>query len=359
MTRAASRLFGPGFLVLVLATVIGFVSAAPTNSGGDAVHVQAGQSIQAAINAAPPGTRIVVEAGIYAEQLTIKEDGISLVGRGAVLVPPAAPAENMCSNLAGNDTEAGICVQGADIELAPFEVEHRKVLSVGRAVDGVSVTGFEVHGFSGENIAVVGAQDAHVTGNWLYEGVTYGFLTAGSKNTRVGFNAVVSSETLGFIGICNDDMSGAQVFNNHVTGYIVGLCVQTSAADIQDNDISNCCDGAFVDPGIKGAKVLHNHIGKLNPSCLTDFGYLGGIILGGSVNTDVRFNLVEGQTLDGVAGGIEIVDFPLGESVAVASGNVVTFNTLRNNDVDLYVNTTGTGNVLSNNQCSAPAELCS
>jgi hypothetical protein len=168
MTRAASRRFGAGCVALILATVVGFVSAAPTHDDGDAVHVQAGQSIQAAIQAAHSGARIVVEAGTYAEQLTIEKDGISLVGRGAILVPPATPTQNLCSGLAGNDTEAGICVQGADVELAPFVQEHRKVLSVGRAVEGVSITGFQVRGFSGENIAVVGAQDAHVTGNWQH-----------------------------------------------------------------------------------------------------------------------------------------------------------------------------------------------
>jgi pectin methylesterase-like acyl-CoA thioesterase len=76
----------------------------------DTIQVQSGQSIQAAIHAAHTGDKIVVGAGNYAEQLTIKKDGITLIGQGAVLAPPATPLDNACSGLAGPDTQAGICV---------------------------------------------------------------------------------------------------------------------------------------------------------------------------------------------------------------------------------------------------------
>ena len=48
------------------------------------------------------------------------------------------------------------------------------------------------------------------------------------------------------------------------------------------------------------------------------------------------------------------------EGTAVASGNVVTRNVLRNNDLDLAVPTVGTGNVFSGNSCttSFPPMLC-
>jgi hypothetical protein len=44
------------------------------------IYVKAHKSIQAAINKAHAGDKIVVEAGIYAEQITISKDGIELVG---------------------------------------------------------------------------------------------------------------------------------------------------------------------------------------------------------------------------------------------------------------------------------------
>ncbi len=113
---------------------------------GDHGHIQvkAGESIQAAVDGAQPGAWIFVEAGTYAEQLTVQTDGIHLIGKGAILVPPSTPTENTCSGLAGPDTEAGICVTGQGIQLADFVVEHRKVLAVGTPVKDVLVTGFDV-----------------------------------------------------------------------------------------------------------------------------------------------------------------------------------------------------------------------
>jgi nitrous oxidase accessory protein NosD len=259
---------------------------------------------------------------------------------------------------------------GTEVKLADFLVEHRKVLSVGDPVKDVSITGFQVSNFS-LNIAVVGAQDARVSQNSVTDGEVYGFLTAGSKNTRVTGNTVVSSGGLPFIGICMDNMAGVRVSNNYISGYNIALCVQTSGADVRHNDVSNNCIGVYVDPGIDSAKVHDNNISATNPSCTTDGG-LGtyGIIIGGAVNTNVQDNLIKGQSNGGLALGVAIVDDPCTElsltciyrngTAALASGNVVIQNTLLNNDLDILVDTNGTGNVITNNKCSTskPEGLC-
>jgi hypothetical protein len=373
MTRHTSQRSGAACVTLILTavcvTLIALVSPASAHGGGGTIHVQPGQHIQAAVEAAHSGDRIIVGAGTYAEQLTITKDGIALVGHGAILVPPPADEskQNTCSGLAGNGTQAGICVQGSEVKLADFVVEHRKVLSVGRKVKGVSITGFQVRGFSGENIAVVGAQDARVSKNNLTDGQRYGVLTVGSKNTRIAHNTVVSTKPpLLFIGICMDDVAGPQVSSNHISGYNIALCVQTPGADVHDNEVSNCCVGAFVDPGINGAKMRRNHISAANPSCPTNSNVFGvfGIIIAGAVNTKVQHNLIEGQREigrpDRIAAGIAVVDFTQATSIAIASGNMVMQNTLRNNDVDLLVFTNGTGNVIAQNKCttSIPDGLC-
>ena len=327
-------------------------------SAQETVSVKSGQSIQAAIDAAHNGTKIVVEAGNYSEQLTVHKDGILLVGRGAVLLPPTTPLTNECSGLAGPDTQTGICVVGTGIKLAPFHVEHRKVLSVALPVKRVSVSGFQVHGFSGANIALLGAQDSQVTGNWLYDGAQYGALTDGSTNTLVANNTVISTTELRSIGICTDNVVGSRVLNNHVSGYYVGLCIQTPGSEVLRNNVSNCCLGAYVDPGVVGVKLRHNHVSALNPTCNKTVGG-AGVFLSGSVNTDVRYNVIEGQSLGGNAAGFGITDDYTTHPVSVASGNVVVFNTLRDNDLDLFVNTTGTGNVYAHNNCSTPKALCS
>jgi hypothetical protein len=366
MTRPASRFYVARLALIpamVFVTSVGLVSPALAHDG--TTFVTQGQSIQAAIDAARPGDRIVVGRGTYPEQLTVNKDGIELVGLGASLVPPSSPVVNPCSGLAGPDTEAGICVTGTDVVLAPYAVEHRKVVSVGRRVQDVSIAGFDVRGFSGENVAVVGAQDARVIGNRLTDGAQYGLLTAGSTHTRAFANIVGTSTTFPFIGICADDVAGTVVSNNHISGYNTALCVQTPGEAVLNNDVSASCFGVFVDPGIDGAKIRGNHIKGTNPRCLDEnapFFFVLGIVVSGAVNTEVRRNRVEGQTAGGLPNGIVAglavaVD---GTTGAVPSGNVVTQNTLSNNDLDLFVQNTGTGNVIKHNKCttSDPPGLC-
>jgi parallel beta-helix repeat protein len=376
MTRRTSRRFGAARVALILATVcvtsVGLISPASAH-GGSTKYVRPGPGtpIQKAIDAAGPGDRILVGRGTYAEQLTIDKDGISLVGLGAILVPPPKPGSNDCSGLAGAGTEAGICVEGSDLKFADFVVEHREVLSVGRRVEDVSITGFQVRGFSGENIAVVGAQDARVTGNRLTDGTRYGFLTAGSTNTRISANTVNTTTGLQFIGVCMDDVAGVEVSYNHISGYGTALCVQTPGAEVQRNDVSDNCTGVYVDPGVDGARIHDNHITGTNRDCAPPpttpptLFYVFGIALAGAVNTQVRHNRIEGQTAPapgGFAAGIAVFDWPPspGAAVTVASGNVVAQNFLRNNDVDLGLSSGGTGNVFTQNKCTIgePSELC-
>jgi pectin methylesterase-like acyl-CoA thioesterase len=126
--------------------LVGLISPVSAHGGRGTIYVWPGQAIQAAIDAAHSRDRIVVEAGTYAEQLTIVKDGIALIGRGAILVPlpvhPDNSKQNTCSGLAGPGMQAGICVYRSEIKLANFVVEHRKVLSVGRQAKDISITSF-------------------------------------------------------------------------------------------------------------------------------------------------------------------------------------------------------------------------
>jgi pectin methylesterase-like acyl-CoA thioesterase len=75
--------------------VIGVFSPTAIAAAGTVV-VHPSQSIQAAIDAAVPGTTILVRAGTYRENLEIVTDGLTLRGAGAgrtILVMPATPLE--------------------------------------------------------------------------------------------------------------------------------------------------------------------------------------------------------------------------------------------------------------------------
>lgn len=360
MPQRTSTNSGVLTLLFILVTLLWVIPQADAHDWkGKIKHVRSGESIQNAINGAHYGERIFVEAGTYAEQLTIKSDGIALIGYGAILVPPKDWKQNTCSGLSGDGTQAGICVTGSGVKLAPFKQEHRKVISVRRPVKDVYVTGFEVRGFSGQNIAFVGTRDCEATRNKLINGDTYGFLTAGSKGTQAHGNTVISEKTLRFIAMCMDDLADAHFSDNNVSGYYVGLCVQTPGADISKNCVSQSCNGIFVDPGVRGAQVWYNRVTSWNPACGKE-GPFAGIFIDAAINTKVEHNFVEGQKNGDSVVGIAIYDDPTTSPVSVASGNMVEQNILCNNDVDIVIKSAGKGNVAEHNICSTsdPEGLC-
>ncbi|KAL6709025.1 hypothetical protein ACN47E_002152 [Coniothyrium glycines] len=322
------------------------------------------QSIQAAIDSAKSGDTITVEKGTYKEQLTIKTSGITLIGKDAVLQPPSTFTANLCSGLnrgfANESTEAGICIHGADIVLADFVAEHRKVISVGKYISNVVVRGFTVQGFSGENIAVVGGKDVKITRNTLSDGPQYGFLTVGSKNTLAEGNTV-GAATGGFIAICMDDEKGAKNIGNNVSGYYIAMCTQTNGALVKDNTVKNTCIGVFVDPNIDGAKIIGNTItdrGVGCPSPPSPQSAGAGIIVWGAKNTLVEGNTVKNIKNSGTGVGILVSDDPIGG--AKATGNVVKKNKLEGNDVDIYTDAKALDTVFVRNKCqsSAPGDYC-
>src|SRR5438874_443741 len=93
------------------AAVLGAMLATAAPAGARSVFVvRPGDSIQAAVDAAPPGATIYVRRGTYAENVAITTDGIKLRSHGAKIVPPATSAPNVCSS--GRPAEDGICAVG-------------------------------------------------------------------------------------------------------------------------------------------------------------------------------------------------------------------------------------------------------
>ncbi|CZR60797.1 uncharacterized protein PAC_10693 [Phialocephala subalpina] len=365
MTPRTSR--RAAILAMVSMALIGLINPVSAYPNGKTIHVTEGHSIQDAIASAKGGDKIVVEKGTYHEQLTISSNGISLVGHDATIIPPDPPVTNPCSGLAGDGTQAGICVAGSDVVFnTTFNGEHHKVISVGNYVKDVSVSGFSVQGFTGINIAVVGAEDASITHNTMSNGAQYGALTVGSKNSHINHNTVNAAggplKPFHFIGICMDDISTVTITYNDISVYYIALCVQTAGAIIHNNKIHDCCIGAFVDPGIDGVKLHDNEISNAPPSCAesgASFGPPYRIRVQGGINTSLKGNKISGilgnKDFPGV--GISVADDSSG---AIASGNKAEQNTLKDNDIDIELIATGKENVFKENECkvSIPADIC-
>ncbi len=360
--RATHALVASAGLALAAATLA--PGPAPVEAAGHrTVVVEAGESIQDAIDAAAANTTILVRGGVHAEQLTVSTDGITLIGDHTRLVPPAVVVTNTCSRLAGPTvdegppSEAGICVTGADVTLAPFVAEHRELVSVGRRVQDVRITGFQVEGFSGPNVAFVGAARARLDRNTLIDGAQYAAVTVGSTRTRFSRNTV-STSSLRNIGLCADDVTPAVVDHNDVSGYVAGLCVQTQGADFRDNTVHDNCIGVYVDPGI-GATVRNNHIAANNGPC-SAFNFINGIgvYLDAANGTRVFGNSITGHHPDGYGAGVVIADHESPPSQS--TNNTVRNNRFQDNSLDILVDSAGSGNIVIHNRCttSTPADLC-
>ncbi|PCD23599.1 hypothetical protein AU210_015116 [Fusarium oxysporum f. sp. radicis-cucumerinum] len=341
---------------------------------GRTIYVKSGKKIQDAIKRASPGDRIIVEAGEYPEQLVIDKDGIQLEAHGIVrLTKPKKYKRNACTGLTQdekkNELQAGICITGYKVQTTEYKTEHKRVTSVKRFVKGVSVTGFSVEGFSGINIAIIGAKNTRITKNKLTDAPAYGALTLGSVNTVFREN-VVTTTAGGFIGICQDNLSDVHTVKNDVSAHLIGVCVQTNGAFIGYNTLHDNCIGIVVDPGVKDAKIVHNYVGPTPPACgKTSYG----IILDSAVGTLVRDNTIEGQRGTGSSGvGILIYDdtciatpeqplslacITLGGKAPKANHNIVIRNTLKNNDNDILSLGKGAGNVIKCNTCENPANI--
>lgn len=153
-----------------------------------------------------------------------------------------------------------------------------------------------------------------------------------------------------------DDMSTVEIARNDVSGYYIGICVQTAGADIHDNTVHDSCIGAYVDPNISSAKIHDNTFKNTGTACNPDFG-IAGVLISGAQNTMLRSNTFSGIGLSGQGAGLVIVDDATG---AVSTGNDARRNTFSGNNLDIYVTSAGAGNVVKSNKCttSVPGNLC-
>lgn len=356
----------PALLGLVL---FGTVAAAQANGqhgrkhhghNGRVVFVGPGDSIQAAVDAAKPGTTIVVK-GSHSENVAITTDGISLIGVHALLQPPATPTQNACFDASQPDDVNGICVLG-DVN---FDTG-----TVNREVRNVTVKGFTIRGFSDSGIIALGAHRATFAGNLLEDNGEYGAVAFSSTGTRMAFNRASGSGEAGlYIG--DSPKAHAKVFRNETSDNLFGIFIRDAEhAQVFGNSIHDNCVGALVLADAPGpAGFVHfqaNSVRHNTRACAagedTDVPLSGlGIALSGATNVTIRGNLITGNVPSAesaFSGGVVVVK---GDGGTAPTSNRVVKNVILHNQPDLFWDGTGTGNVFKRNACqtSTPPGLCS
>jgi parallel beta-helix repeat protein len=366
---------------------VGLAAVLPPVSGTlaqrDSWEVQPGQSIQAAIDAASPGTTIEVAPGTFQENLLIAKDGITLRGAGpgrTVLVPPAEPAP-VClllffppADLENNGVN-GICIAHVD--------QQGNILST---VHDVRVTGFTVQGFPGVGIVFAGTSGIRADHNVAANNQSYGITAFASTHGRFEDNTVFGTSDAGlYMG--NSPDADFTIKDNTAYADLWGILVRDSSTGrVTGNTLHDSCSGlVFLNTGtgtgVKDWVATDNsatHNNNFCPAGATGLPFtltgLGVLIAGGKHivlrDNTVRANQPSGPptTLNGVAlsGGIVVVStanvsvFP-GFQGSDAVGNTIMDNTVKGNQpFDLVYDRLSKGNRFLHNECSTsnPPGLC-
>jgi len=357
------RTFGAALGAAVLSVglaVVGAPAASAHTTMTPSTVVQPGQSIQAAIDAAAPGTTIEVRPGTYRENLEVTKDGISLVGYGATLVPPATARPNFCADPSDPSAVSGICIHG-DVEFGDAGA------TVHTPVHNVSVIGMTVNGFSGIGIFVIGGFRTWIAGNTATGNGAYGIFVNSSSQSAVYLNAVANSAEAG-IYVGDSPEANARVFANYSSGNFMGVFVRSAEhATLGVNRLHDNCVGVLVladNPGPAGASaIMGNVIERNTKACpATDEGpALSGIgvALFGAHDVDIFDNQITKNVPSGAtafSGGVVLAKI----GATAPSNNRVRGNLIRENQTDIFSDGSGTGNVLTPNLCetSDPAGLC-
>lgn len=338
----------------------------------DTLEVRPGQSIQAAMDLARPGTTVKLAPGVYHQSVGITKNGITLAGSGAdeSVIEPAAQPSGPCGS-----QEFGICVVG---QLDDNGNVTRPVLDV--RVTNLSVKGFSTTGpdgkVAGAGIFILGATDAVVDRAVTADNGSFGIVSVASSGDRYLDDVAYGSAEAGF-HLSLSAGPGATITHSRAFANRYGILVASvSGGVLAGNELTANCSGiALVGEGLTGGTathdwiVSHNNTNGNNAACpavgtppLAEPPISGnGIAIWGVRDIVVSHNNVTGNyptSTSAIAGGIVVQSSPSGEPSTDIT--VVGNDAMNNQPADIAWDGTGTGNTFNMNDCetSVPAQLC-
>lgn len=293
--------------------------------------VRPGQSIQAAIDRAKPGTRIYVLAGTYRETAD-PVNGLNITKNGIRLIGQTTPNKRVVLENAGNQRNGIVVVpddrtdcMGCHTDMAPpFPLKAdvppglkmREPMMYGVEIRGITIRGFVNNGLFTENVDGFRIVDVRSEDN-----KNYGIFPTLSKNGLVTHSYASGSDDS---GIWVETSENVVVSHNLVEGNVNGFEVSNSDDILlTHNEARNNTVGAAIlllpdifddRPGAKRIDLRHNwihHNNKTNtarPGSILSFVPQGtGVLHLGVDESEIANNRFEGNEFTGVA----IVDYCL------------------------------------------------
>ncbi|WP_030057816.1 MULTISPECIES: right-handed parallel beta-helix repeat-containing protein [Streptomyces] len=358
-TRRVHHLAAATAAATALTTAFATLAAAPAAHAVDIgrLHVvQAGESIQRAVDAARPGDTVLLAPGTHRGSVRITTPGLTLRGTGPASVITAGDGtENACAT-AGH----GICVVGTEQNPLP-----------GVTIEALAVTGFRKNGIDASGTTGLTVRRTYVHDN-AQQGISQEMSTRaailGNRSTDNGQSGVFLANYAYREGGA-PDTGGTVVEGNELTGNRVGVTVRRlRGLAVQDNDIRGNCGGVFVvgDEGVPRAgdlDVRRNRVVANNKFCPANprLGAIqgAGIVLTGTEDTRVTDNEVRDNTgTSDFSGGIVLFKSVVGVTNTRAT---VTDNHLSGNGpADLADRDAGSDTTYARNTCrsSEPSGHC-
>ena len=349
-TRRARRLCAVGALL----AVVPLVPATSASAAGVRV-VQEGESIQEAIDKAPPGTEIRVR-GDHEENVWIHKDGITLKGlNGASMTLPEEPTPNPCG------FPVVVCaIPEAAIDSFPdFPPEYPFLRDVGvqdltlnaangDAVAAIFVKGVDIRDNEMGDLACNGAfafitSGVSIVGNNIDSSeFCAGIEVVASSSARVADNSVSNTP---FAGINLDDVSNAKIQDNTVSGNCIGIVAFDSPGPLPGTDV------AITGNTANGNNTVCFPFGPDIPIGAT--GILGAAVDGLVIkNNTANDNVTDQFTI--TAGGISVQDGGFDGTLAndvLVSRNTATGNSSAAGPADLNIFTEGNIKAVKKNNC--------
>lgn len=405
----------------VAALGAGAVVAPAAHAAWNVHVVRAGQSIQAAVDAAAPGSTVLVMPGTYRESVQITRN-VTLMGSATgqvVLTAPAGAGNAAAGGEAGatgyapapgntKTSTTGADMGAAAVSAAPATGAAGAQSAAAQPEQGTTVTGTTTQAAcaaAGHGICVTGPDGHPLTAVRIEQLTVTGFRTdgidaSGTDGMVVRHVAVTDNGSQGIsqekstravlrdnratgngqsgIFVANLvnaeggalDTRGTVIAGNTLSGNRIGVTIRRARVlQVQDNTVTANCGGVFVvgdenNPKAGDLDIRRNKITDNNKFCAAN-GRLPviqgtGVLLTGAEDTRITDNTISGNAgTSPMSGGVVL--YP--SEVGVADRrDQVSGNTLSGNKpADLADrDTKGDGNTFSANSCavSEPAGRC-